>query len=136
MELDEEVKRIIKEELLEKYRGDGMFGSYELAEMIIDDFIDSIEEYDKETHLSEIVNNITGNDNGSYTCSTYKSAEIIFENIFEFNELVEEYELRYAKLNVSETERNLVCVLLYICENTILDLGFTTLGEFIENFEQ
>lgn len=43
MELDEEVKRIIKEELLEKYRGDGMFGSYELAEMIIDDFIDSIE---------------------------------------------------------------------------------------------
>lgn len=123
MKLDEEVKRIIKEELLEKYRGDGMFGNYELAEMIIDDFIDSIEEYDKETHLSKIVNDITGNDNGSYTCSTYKSAEIIAKNIFEFNELVEEYELRYAKLNVSE------------CENTILNLGFNTLGEFIENFD-
>ena len=85
--------------------------------------------------MSEIVNDITGNDNGSYTCSTYKSAEIIAKNIFEFNELVEEYELRYAKLNVSETERNLVCILLYICENTILNLGFNTLGEFIENFD-
>ncbi len=135
MKLDEEVKRIIKEELLEKYRGDEMFENYELAEMIIDDFIDSIEEYDKETHLSKIVNDITGNDNGSYTCSTYKSAEIIAKNIFEFNELVEEYELRYAKLNVSEPERNLVCILLYICENTILNLGFNTLGEFIENFD-
>ena len=30
-----------------------------------------------------IVNSITGNYNSSYTCSTYESAKIIAENIFE-----------------------------------------------------
>lgn len=88
MEITEKQKEELKERLLENYN------SYNcgLAEMIIDDFIDKIEEYDGTASLQNIVDDITENANGSYVCSTFKSAKLIAENIFEFNEIAEEME--------------------------------------------
>ena len=101
---------------------------------IVDDFIDKIDEYDGEDSLEDIVNDITGNYNGSYNFSVYKSAKLIAENIFEFNELVEEAEESgYAEFKITETEKNLVKVLCYICDNTILAQNCDTLEELIES---
>ena len=105
-----------------------------LARMIIDDFIDRIEDYDGEDELQNIVDDITGNDNGSYTCSTFESAKLIAENIFEFNSIAEEMEENgYGKFEITETEINLVKVLCYICDNTILAQNCNTLEELIES---
>lgn len=89
MEITEKQKEELKERLLENYN------SYNcgLAEMIIDGFIDKIEEYDSTASLQDIVDDITGNANGSYVCSTFKSAKLIAENIFEFNEIAVENEI-------------------------------------------
>lgn len=56
MKITEKQKEELKERLLENY------DSYncELAEMIIDDFIDKIEEYDNTASLQDIVDDITG----------------------------------------------------------------------------
>lgn len=130
MEITEKQKEELKEKLLENY------ASYNrgLVEMIIDDFIDKIEEYDGESKLQDMVNDITSVKDSSYTCSTYKSATIIAENIFEFNSLVEEMEANgYEKFEVTETETNLVKVLCYICDCTILAQNCDTLEELIES---
>lgn len=130
MKITEKQKEELKERLFENY------DSYNcgLAEMIIDDFIDRIEEYDGESELQDIINDITGNYSGSYTCSTFKSAKLIAENIFEFNLIAEEMEENgYGKFEITETEINLVKVLCYICDNTILAQNCDTLEELIES---
>ena len=101
--------------------------------MIINDFLDTIEEYEENSNLESIVNSITGNYDGSYTCNTYESAKIIAENIFEFNEIAEEIEKNWGTpLNAVDTEKNLVSVLLFICDLTILSCDCETLGELVE----
>ena len=104
-----------------------------LGNMIINDFLDAIEEYEENANLECIVDNITGNYDGSYTYNICESAKIIAENIFEFNELAEEIEKSWGTpLNAVDTEKNLVSVLLFICSLTILNYGCETLGELIE----
>ena len=136
MKINEEQKETIKSELVAKYCKNGfeLYNGWNgLYSMIINDFLDNIEEYDENCYLEDIVNDICGNANGSYTCSTYESAKLIAENIFEFNEIVEEIEKNLGiSLNVVDTEKNLVCVLLYICDLTILSCGCETLGELVE----
>ena len=130
MEITERQKEELKERLLENYDSN----NNGLAEMIIDDFIDRIEEYNGEDELQNIVDDITGNDSGSYTCSTFESAKLIAENIFEFNSIAEEMEENgYGKFEITETEINLVKVLYYICDNTILAQKCDTLEELIES---
>lgn len=130
MEIKEKQKEELKERLLENYNSN----NNGLAEMIIDGFIDKIEEYDNTASLQDIVDDITGNANGSYTCSTFESARLIAENIFEFNEIAEEMEENgYGKFEILETEINLVKVLCYICNNTILAQNCDTLEELIES---
>lgn len=130
MEITEKQKEELKERLLENY--DSNYDG--LTEMIIDDFIDKIEEYDGESELQDIINDITGNYNGSYNCSTFESAKLIAENIFEFNSIAEEMEESgYGKFEITETEINLVKVLWYICDNTILAQNCDTLEELIES---
>lgn len=95
MEISKEQREKIERELISTYNNHGFDLSYGwngLGNMIINDFLDKIEEYDKNTSLQNIVNDITGNYDGSYTCNTYESAKIIAENIFEFNEIAEEIE--------------------------------------------
>ena len=130
MEITEKQKEELKERLLENYDSNNSG----LTEMIIDDFINRIEDYDGESELQNIVDDITGNDNGSYTCSTFESAKLIAENIFEFNSIAEEMEENgYGKFEITETEINLVKVLYYICDNTILAQNCDTLEELIES---
>lgn len=136
MKINEEQKETIKSELVAKYYENGFAlygGCTGLCDMIINDFLDNIEEYDENCYLEDIVNDICGNANGSYTCSTYESAKLIAENIFEFNAIGEEIEDNWgAPLNAVDTERNLVIVLLYICQQTILSQDCETLGELVE----
>ena len=136
MKISEEQRETIERELIATYSENGFElynGWNSLCSMIINDFLDNIEEYDENCYLEDIVNDICGNAHGSYTCSTYESAKLIAENIFEFNEIVEEIEKNLGiSLNVVDTEKNLVCVLLYICDLTILSCGCETLGELVE----
>lgn len=136
MEISKEQREKIERELISTYNNNGFDLSYGwngLGNMIINDFLDNIEEYDENCYLEDMINDICGNANCSYTCSTYKSAKIIAENIFEFNEIAEEIEENYGKVfNITETEKNLVRVLLYICDLTILNYDCETLGELIE----
>ena len=130
MEITEKQKEELKERLLENY--DSNYDG--LTEMIIDDFIDKIEEYDGRSELQDIVDDITGNTSESYTCNTFESARLIAENIFEFNSIAEEMEENgYGKFEITETEINLVKVLCYICDNTILAQNCDTLEELIES---
>ena len=136
MKISEEQRETIERELIATYSENGfeLYNGWNgLYSMIINDFLDNIEEYDENCYLEDIVNDLCGNANGSYTCSTYESAKLIAENIFEFNEIVEEIEKNLGiSLNVVDTEKNLVCVLLYICDLTILSCGCETLGELVE----
>lgn len=136
MEISKEQREKIERELISTYNNHGFDLSYGwngLGNMIINDFLDTIEECEENTNLESIVNSITGNYNGSYTCSTYESAKIIAENIFEFNEIAEEIENNLGTtLNAVDTEKNLVSVLLFICDLTILNYNCETLGELIE----
>ena len=101
--------------------------------MIVDNFLDALNDYENDTQIIDIINETTGNNDGSYTCSTYESAKIIAENIFEFNEIAEEIEKSWGTpLNAVDTEKNLVSVLLFICDLTILNYDCETLGELIE----
>lgn len=136
MEISKEQREKIERELISTYNDHGFDLSYGwngLGNMIINDFLNKIEEYDKNISLQDIVNDITGNYDGSYTCNTYESAKIIAENIFEFNEIAEEIEKNWGTpLNAVDTEKNLVRVLLFICDLTILNYDCETLGELIE----
>ena len=136
MEISKEQREKIERELISTYNDNGFDLSYGwngLGNMIINDFLDTIEECEENTNLESIVNSITGNYDGSYTCSTYESAKIIAENIFEFNEIAEEMKkIGFEPLKITETERNLVKVLLFICDLTILNYDCETLGELIE----
>ena len=136
MKLKKEEKEKLEKMLVNKYAENGFdisFGWNGLGNMIFNDFLDNIEEYDENCYLEDMVNDICGNANGSYTCSTYESAKLITENIFEFNEIVEEIEKNLGiSLNVVDTEKNLICVLLYICDLTILSCDCETLGELVE----
>ena len=136
MKISEEQRETIERELIATYSENGFElynGQNGLCSMIINDFLDNIEEYDENCYLEDMVNDICGNANGSYTCSTYESAKLIAENIFEFNAIGEEIEDNWgAPLNAVDTEKNLVIVLLYICQQTILSQDCETLGELVE----
>ena len=136
MKISEEQRETIERELIATYSENGfeLYNGWNgLCNMIINDFLDNIEEYDENCHLEDMCNDITGNYDGSYTCSTYESAKLIAENIFEFNEIVDNMEeIGFAPLKVTETEKNLVKVLLFICDITILNQDCYTLGELVE----
>lgn len=133
MELTKNQKENLEELLLESYynRNDG------LARMIIEDFIERIEDYGEGDRLENIVDDITGNYNGSYNCSTFESARIIAENIFEFTALADDIQMfNGTRFDITEVERNLVIVLDYICQNTILAQDCETLGKLINKLEE
>lgn len=120
---------------MNKYKENGFdYTEKSLCGMIVDDFVyDAIDDYNSDSSLVNICSDITGNYDGSYTCNTYESAKIIAENIFEFNEIAEEIEKNWGTpLNAVDTEKNLVSVLLFICDLTILNYDCETLGELIE----
>lgn len=136
MKISEEQRETIERELIATYSENGfeLYNGWNgLCSMIINDFLNNIEEYEENNGLEDICNDITGNYDGSYTCSTYESAKLIAENIFEFNEIVDNMEeIGFAPLKVTETEKNLVKVLLLICDITILNQDCETLGELVE----
>lgn len=138
MKLKKEEKEKLEKMLVNKYVENGFdisFGWNGLGNMIFNDFMAKIEECNENNiSLEDICNDITGNYDGSYTCSTYESAKLIAENIFEFNQAIEDmraigYEYNF---DIVETEKNLVVVLLFICDMSILALGVETLGELVE----
>ena len=138
MKLKKEEKEKLEKMLVNKYLENGFdrsFGWNGLGNMIFNDFMAKIEECNENNiSLEDICNDITGNYDGSYTYNTYKSAKLIAENIFEFNQAIEDmraigYEYNF---DIVETEKNLVVVLLFICDMSILALGVETLGEVVE----
>lgn len=138
MKLKKEEKEKLEKMLVNKYVENGFdisFGWNGLGNMIFNDFMAKIEECNENNiNLEDICNDITGNYDGSYTYNTYKSAKLIAENIFEFNQAIEDmraigYEYNF---DIVETEKNLVVVLLFICDMSILALGVETLGELVE----
>lgn len=138
MKLKKEEKEKLEKMLVNKYAENGFdisFGWNGLGNMIFNDFMAKIEECNENNiSLEDICNDITGNYDGSYTYNTYKSAKLIAENIFEFNQAIEDmraigYEYNF---DIVETEKNLVVVLLFICDMSILALGVETLGELVE----
>lgn len=138
MKLKKEEKEKLEKMLVNKYVENGFdisFGWNGLGNMIFNDFMAKIEECNENNiSLEDICNDITGNYDGSYTCNTYESAKLIAENIFEFNQAIEDmraigYEYNF---DIVETEKNLVVVLLFICDMSILALGVETLGELVE----
>ncbi len=134
MKISEEKKELLEDMLLENCTS----FNCELTRMIIKDFIDRIEEYEDNEFLENIISDVTGLNSESYNCSTYESAKLIAENIFEFNEIVEEMINEYGKdyFDITETEKNLVKVLYYICENTILNQDCETLKELINKIDE
>lgn len=129
MEITEKQKEELRERLLENYDSNNI----DLTEMIVDDFIENIGEYAGETKLDDMIAETVGRYEGSYNCNTYKSAKLIAENIFEFINIVAEMEQQGYKFKISEVEENLVKVLDYICQNTILAQDCDTLEELIES---
>ena len=134
MKISEEKKELLEDMLLENCT---LFNC-DLTTIIIKKFIDNIENYNEEVLLETIVDIITGARIGSFTYSVYESAKIIAENIFEFNEIAGEMIDQYGKdyFDITETERNLVKVLYYICENTILNKDCKTLEELINKVDE
>ena len=136
MKISEEKKELLEDMLLENCT---MYNC-DLQRMIIKDFVDRVEEYEENELLENIISDITGLNSESYNCSTYESAKLIAENIFEFNEIAEEMTEQYAfgkdYFNITETEKNLVKVLYYICENTILNQDCETLEELINKIDE
>lgn len=134
MKINEEKKELLEDMLLENCT---LFNC-DLTTIIIKKFIDNIENYNVEVLLKTIVDSITGARIGSFTYSVYESAKIIAENIFEFNEIANEMIDQYGKdyFDITETERNLVKVLYYICENTILNQSCETLEELINKIDE
>ncbi|MDY5984765.1 MAG: hypothetical protein SPI94_04770 [Candidatus Onthovivens sp.] len=136
MKISEEKKELLEDMLLENCTS----FNCGLTRMIIKDFVDRVEEYEENELLENIISDITGLNSESYNCSTYESAKLIAENIFEFNEIAEEMIEQYAfgkdYFDITETEKNLVKVLYYICENTILNQDCETLEELINKIDE
>lgn len=136
MKISEEKKEMLENMLMENCT---MYNC-DLQRMIIGDFVDRVEEYEENELLENIISDVTGLNSESYNCSTYESAKLIAENIFEFNEIAEEMIEQYAfgkdYFNITETEKNLVKVLYYICENTILNQDCETLEELINKIDE
>lgn len=136
MKISEEKKEMLKNMLMENCT---MYNC-DLQRMIIGDFVDRVEEYEENELLENIISDVTGLNSESYNCSTYESAKLIAENIFEFNEIAEEMIEQYAfgkdYFNITETEKNLVKVLYYICENIILNQDCETLEELINKIDE
>ena len=134
MKISKEKKELLEDMLLENCT---MYNC-DLQRMIIKDFVNRIEEYEENELLENIISDITGLNSGSYNCSTYESAKLIAENIFEFNEIAEEMINQYGEnyFDITETEKNLVKVLVYICENTILNQNCVTLEELINKIDE
>lgn len=134
MKISEEKKELLEDMLLENCT---MYNC-DLQRMIIKDFVDRVEEYEENELLENIISDITGLNSESYNCSTYESAKLIAENIFEFNEIADEMISEYGKdyFDITETEKNLVKVLVYICENTILNQDCGTLEELINKIDE
>lgn len=136
MKISEEKKELLEDMLLEGYTG----FNCGLTRMIISDFVEKVEDYEENILLETIIAEITGSKSESYTNSTYESAKLIAENIFEFNEIADEMisEYGYGKdyFDITETEKNLVKVLVYICESTILNQNCKTLKELINKIDE
>ena len=134
MKISEEKREMLKNMLMENCT---MYNC-DLQRMIIEDFVDRVEECEENELLENIISDITGLNSESYNCSTYESAKLIAENIFEFNEIAEEMINEYGKdyFDITETEKNLVKVLYYICENTILNQDCETLEELINKIDE
>ncbi len=134
MKISKEKKELLEDMLLENCTS----FNCGLTRMIIKDFIDRIEEYEENEFLENIIYDVTGAKLESYNCSTYESAKLIAENIFEFNEIVDEMINEYGKdyFDITETEKNLVKVLYYIFENTILNQDCVTLEELINKIDE
>lgn len=133
MKISEEKKELLEDMLLENCTS----FCCELTKMIINNFIEKVENYEENILLQTIVEEITGAKCNSFT-TTYESAKLIAENIHEFNEIAGEMISEYGKdyFDITETEENLVKVLVYICENTILNQGCETLGELINKIDE
>ena len=136
MKISEEKKELLEDMLLENCTS----FNCGLTRMIIEDLVDRVEEYKENELLENIISDVTGLKSESYNCSTYENARLIAENIFEFNEIVAEMTEQYAfgkdYFDITETEKNLVKVLYYICENTILNQDCETLEELINKIEE
>ena len=134
MKISKEKKELLEDMLMENCT---MYNC-DLQRMIIEDFVDRVEEYEENELLENIISDITGLNSESYNCSTYESAKLIAENIFEFNEVAEEMINQYGEkyFDITETEKNLVKVLVYICENTILNQDCGTLEELINKIDE
>ena len=134
MKISKEKKELLEDMLMENCT---MYNC-DLQRMIIEDFVDRVEEYEENELLENIISDITGLNSESYNCSTYESAKLIAENIFEFNEVAEEMINQYGEkyFDITETEKNLVKVLVYICENTILNQNCVTLEELINKIDE
>lgn len=134
MKISEEKKELLEDMLLENCTG----FNCGLTRMIIGDFVEKVEDYEENILLETIVAEITGEKSESYTNSTYESAKLIAENIFEFNEIADEMISEYGKdyFDITKTEKNLVKVLYYICENTILNQDCETLEELINKIDE
>ena len=134
MKISEEKKELLEDMLLENCT---MYNC-DLQRMIIKDFVNRVEKYEENELLENIISDITGLNSESYNCSTYESAKLIAENIFEFNEIAEEMINQYGEnyFDITETEKNLVKVLVYICENTILNQNCVTLEELINKIDE
>lgn len=136
MKISKEKKELLENMLMENCT---MYNC-DLQRMIIEDFVDRVKEYEENELLENIISDVTGLNSESYNCSTYESAKLIAENIFEFNEIAEEMIEQYAfgtdYFNITETEKNLVKVLYYICENTILNQDCETLEELINKIDE
>ena len=136
MKISKEKKELLEDMLMENCT---MYNC-DLQRMIIKDFVNRVEKYEENELLENIISDITGLNSESYNCSTYESAKLIAENIFEFNEIAEEMIEQYAfgkdYFNITETEKNLVKVLYYICENTILNQDCETLEELINKIDE
>ena len=134
MKISKEKKELLEDMLMKNCT---MYNC-DLQRMIIEDFVDRVEEYEENELLENIISDITGLSSGSYNCSTYESAKLIAENILEFNEIVEEMINQYGEnyFDITETEKNLVKVLVYICENTILNQNCVTLEELINKIDE
>lgn len=134
MKISEEKKELLEDMLL----GNCTMYNCDLQRMIIKDFVDRVEECEENELLENIISDIIGLNSESYNCSTYESAKLIAENIYEFNKIADEMISEYGKdcFDITETEKNLVKVLYYICENTILNQDCETLEELINKIDE
>lgn len=125
----------LKKFILKDYEGENNGQDCELAEMIVDDFVEELNCCQKDTEIIDIIDVVIGKYDGSYTCSTYESAKIIAENIFEFNAICNEMIENGANdFEITETEENLVKVLWYILDNLLEE--YENVQDLLNDFEK